>query len=61
MPRRSASPPGLTVVEIAEIPRVEEEVCSEEFSEAALAWPERQGGVQVQAAGPVRFSAQVVS
>lgn len=53
--------PGFTVVEVAEVARVEEEVRSEKLPEAALARPEGQRGVQVQAAGPVRLSAQVVS
>ena len=57
----SPEQPGLTVVEVAEVPCVEEEVGSEKLSKAALAWPERERGVQVQAAGPVRLSAQVVS
>lgn len=51
----------LTIVEVAEVSRVEKKVCSEELSEAALAGPERQRGVQVQAAGPERLSAQVVA
>lgn len=57
-PRRPAE---LTVAEVAEVARVEEEVRSEELAEAALAGPEGQGRVQVQAARPVRLSAQVVS
>lgn len=50
----------LTVVEVAEVSRVQEKVGSEKFSEAALAWPEGQRGVQVQAASPVGLSSQVV-
>lgn len=58
-----APAPGslLTVVEVAEVPGVEEKVGSEKLPEAALARPERERGVQVQAAGPVRLPAQVVS
>lgn len=52
--------PGLTIVEVAEISRVEKKVSPEELPKAALARPEGQRGVQVQAAGPVRLSAQVV-
>lgn len=52
--------PGLTVVEVAEVSRVEKKVSPEELPEAALARPEGQRRVQVQAAGPVRLSAQVV-
>lgn len=53
--------PGLTVVEVAQVAGVEEEVRSEQLPEAALARPEGQGCVHVQAAGPVRLSAQVVA
>lgn len=52
---------ALPVVEVAEVSCVEEKVCSEKFSKAALARPERERGVQVQAAGPVGFSTQVVA
>lgn len=55
-----SSSPGLTIVEVAEVSCVEKKVSPEEFPEAALARPEGQRGVQVQAAGPVRLSAQVV-
>jgi hypothetical protein len=51
----------LTIVEVAEVPCVEEEMGSEKLSKAALPWPERQRGVQVQATSPVRLPAQVIS
>lgn len=37
---RPLESPRLTVVEVAEVPCVEEEVCPEELAKAALAGPE---------------------
>ena len=51
---------GPTVVQVAEVPSVEEEVSPEEVSEPPPAWPEGQGGVEVQATGPVGLSSQEV-
>lgn len=51
----------LTIVEVAQAARIEEKVRSEKLSEATLAWPEGQRGIEVQAPGPVCFPAQVVS
>lgn len=51
----------LTVVEVAQVASIEEKVSSEKLSEATLAWPERQWGIEVQAPGPVCLPAQVIS
>lgn len=51
----------LTIVQVAQVAGVEEEVCSEKIPEAALAWPEGQWCVEVQAACPVGLAAQVVT
>lgn len=51
----------LTIVEVAQVARIEEKVSSEKLSEATLAWPEGQWGVEVQAPGPVCLPAQVIS
>lgn len=53
------SPP--TVVEVAEVACIEEEMRPEKVSEAALARPEGQWSVEVQAACPVRLPAQIVT
>lgn len=50
-----------TVVQVAEVSSVEEEVSSEEVSEAPPAWPEGQGGVEVEASCPVGLSSQEVT
>lgn len=52
---------GPTVVQVAKVPSVEEEVGPEELSPAPPAGPEGQGGVEVQAAGPVGLSSQEVA
>lgn len=56
----------LPIVEVVEVLCIEEEGFSEEFPEAALAWPglawqERQWSVHMQAAGPVFLSTQIVA
>lgn len=51
----------LTIVEVAQVAGVEEEVCSEKIPEAALARSEGQRCVEVQAACPVGLAAQVVT
>lgn len=51
----------LTIIEVAQVARIEEKVGSEKLSEATLAWPEGQRGVEVQAPGPVSLPSQVVS
>lgn len=51
----------LTIVQVAQVAGVEEEVCSEKIPEAALAWSEGQRRVEVQAACPVGLAAQVVT
>lgn len=49
-----------TIVQVTEVSRVEEEVCSEQVSEAPPAWSEGQRGVEVEAPSPVGLSSQVV-
>lgn len=51
----------LTIVEVAQVARIEEKVGSEKFSKATLAWSEGQWGVEVQAPSPVCLPSQVVS
>lgn len=50
-----------TVVEVAQVPSIEEEVCPEEVSEAAPARTEGQRSVEVEPACPVCLSPQVVT
>ena len=52
---------ALTIVEVAQVARIEEKMSSEKLSEATLAWPEGQWGVEVQAPSPVGLAAQVIS
>lgn len=52
---------GPTVVQVAKVPSVEEEVRSEEVPEAPPAWPKGQGGIKVEATGPVGLSSQEVT
>lgn len=51
----------LTVVQVAKVSCIEEEVSSEEVAEASPAWSEGQRSVEVEASGPVAFSSQVVT
>lgn len=51
----------LTVVEVAEVPSVQEEVRPEEVSEATPARSEGQWGVEVQTPSPVALPSQVIS
>lgn len=53
------SPP--TIVEVAEVAGVEEEMCSEKVSDAAFAWSKGQGGVEVQATCPVCLATKIVT
>ena len=50
----------LTVVEVAEVPGVEEEVCPEQVPKAPLPRSEGERGVEVQPPRPIRLPAQVV-
>lgn len=50
-----------TIVQVAQIACVEEEVSPEEVSKATFAWPERQRRVEVQTACPVGLSTQIVT
>lgn len=54
-------PGAVAIVEVAEVARVKEEVRSEKVSEAALARSEGQRSVEVEAAGPVCLSTQIVT
>lgn len=58
---RTYSRGRLTIVEVAQVARIEEKVGSEKLSKATLAWSEGQRGVEVQAPGPVCLPSQVVS
>ena len=51
---------SLTIVKVAEVSSVKEEMRSEKVSEPSSARPERERGVEMQAASPVGFSSQVV-
>ena len=51
----------LTVVQLAKVSRIEEEVSSEEVAKTSPAWSEGQRSVEVEASGPVAFSSQVVA
>lgn len=50
-----------TVVEVAEVPRIQEEVGPEEVAEATPTGSEGQRGVEVQTSSPVALPSQVVS
>lgn len=51
----------LTIVQVAQVAGVEEEVRPEKIPEAAFAWSEGQRCVEVQAACPVCLATQVVT
>lgn len=51
----------LTVVKVAQVSSVEKEVGSEEVPETPATWPEWQRSVQVQPAGPVHLSTQIIA
>ena len=51
----------LTIVKVAKVSGIEEEVCSKEVTEAPPAWPEGERGVEVEASSPVGLSSQVVA
>ncbi len=51
----------LTIVEVTKVSGIEEEVCSEEVTEAPSAWSEGQRRVEVEASSPVGLSSQVVT
>lgn len=50
-----------TIVEVTQIPGIEEEVRPEEVTKAPFAWPEGQGGVEMEPPSPVRLATQVVT
>lgn len=52
---------SLTIVKIAEVSSIKEEMCSEKVSKPSLAWPKRERGVEMQASSPVGFSSQVIT
>lgn len=51
----------LTELEVIDIPRGGEDVRPKVVAEAPFAWPERQRGVEVQAAGPVGLTSERVA
>lgn len=53
------SPP--TIVEVAQVARIEEEVGPKKVSKATFAWSERQRCVEVQTTCPVCLSTQIVT
>lgn len=50
-----------TVVEVTEVPGVEEEMCPEQVPETAFTRSEGQRGVEVQAPRPIRLSPQIIT
>ena len=50
-----------TIVEVTQIPGIEEEVRSEEVTEAPLAWSEGEGRVEMETPSPVGLPSQVVT
>ena len=50
-----------TIVEVTQIPGIEEKVCSEEVTKAPLAWSEGEGGVEMETPSPVGLPSQVVT
>lgn len=50
-----------TIVQVAEVACVEEEVSPEKVSKATFAWPERQRCVEVQTTCPVGLSTQIIT
>lgn len=52
---------SLTIVEIAEISSIKEEMCSEKISKPSAAGPERERGIEMHPSSPVGFSSQIIT
>lgn len=51
----------LTVIEVAQVSCIEEEVCSEKVPKAPTTWPEWKRSVQVEPTCPEHLSTQIIT